>query len=313
MAEKASHLFHRWSLIPIAGSLSLKEIPHNHFLLKKNFLLNFSRLRLQVKFLDLAMNTFCAIRLIKMRKKNKKVSFAKKPFLVLSRRAIAGWLVVFFFVCGWMFVIGVLVGRGTAPIKFDISELQKKLEIGREDHEQKEQGRPLEVPESIKDKTDLDFFEALKDDRDDANVPEMAPIINKKVDSPPEDRPPKPKKESRKKKTISRKMDKVEIESPTGEPDKPAEQSKIDSKSDTKPADKPYAIQVAAFRAAGDADKLIAELKIKGFSAYRAIGKVPGQGIWYRVRIGEYSSKTEAGDTLSKLKKAGMQPILVER
>ncbi len=117
-----------------------------------------------------------------MRKKNKKISLAQKPFLVLSRKAIAGWLAVFFFVCAWMFAVGVLVGRGTAPIKFDISELRRKLEIAREYIKEKEQGRPLEEPESIKDKTDLDFYEALRDGRDDAKISDMAPapVLKKK-------------------------------------------------------------------------------------------------------------------------------------
>jgi cell division protein FtsN len=249
-----------------------------------------------------------------MRKKNKKISLAQKPFLVLSRKAIAGWLAVLFIVCAWMFAVGVLVGRGTSPVKFDISELQRKLEIARGYIKEKEQGRPLEEPESIKDKTDLDFYEALRDGRDDAKITDMAPApVEKKVESPPDDRPPKPKKESLKKKTISPKKDQVEIYSATGAPAKPAEPSKIDSKGDAKPGDKPYTIQVAAFKAAGDADKLVAELKQKGFSAYRAIGKVPGQGIWYRVRVGDYSTRAEAGDTFSKLQKAGIRPMVVEK
>ena len=251
-----------------------------------------------------------------MIKKNKKVSLAKKPFLVLSRRAIAGWLVVFFFVCAWMFAIGVLVGRGTAPIKFDIGELQRKLEFAKEDSAPKKQERRAEEAESIKDKTKLDFYEALKDDRVDAKIsePTPAPIIDKdkKMVLPPEDRPSKPK-ESLKKKTISRHKDKAETETPKSEPAKPEVWSKTDSKDEAKPADKPYAIQVAAFKAAADADKLVAELKKAGFSAYRAIGKVPGQGIWYRVRVGEYGSKAEAGPTISKLKKADFKPMLVNK
>jgi cell division protein FtsN len=314
-------------LIAVAGSLNSNELSHNHFLLNKNFRLNLSRLRFRAAFLGLAIRAFCAIRLLEntasrsgfrvqgMIKKNKKVSLAKKPFLVLSRRAIAGWLVVFFFVCAWMFAIGVLVGRGTAPIKFDITELQRKLEIAKEDSKQKEQGRPLEEPESIRDKTKLDFYEALKDDRDDAKISDMAPapIINKKEESPPENEPPKLKKESLKRKTISQNKGNVKIESSDSGPPKPAEPSMNDSKGDRQPADKPYAIQVASFKAAEDADKKVAELKKKGFSAYRAIGKVPGQGIWYRVRLGDYSSKAAADDTMSKLRKAGMKPILVEK
>ena len=155
-----------------------------------------------------------------MRKKNKKVSLAKKPFLVLSRRAIVGWVVIFFFVCGWMFAIGVLVGRGTAPIKFDISELQRKLEIAGAANKQKEQGHPREEAGSIKDKTDLDFYEALKNDRGDAKIskPAPAPDIKKKEEPPPNAKPSKPKKESLKRKTISQKKDKAEIEPPTEEP-----------------------------------------------------------------------------------------------
>ena len=88
---------------------------------------------------------------------------------------------------------------------------------------------------------------------------------------------------------------------------KPAEKSK------PRPAAKPYTIQVAAFKSDRDADNLVAELKQKGFSAYRAIGKVPGKGIWYRVRIGEFNNKAEAGSTIAKLKTAGKKPILVNK
>jgi len=250
-----------------------------------------------------------------MIKKNKKVSLAKKPVLVLSRRGIAGWVLVFFFICGWMFAIGVLVGRDTIPIKFDISALQRKLEIAGAAGKQKEQGRPLEAAGAIKDKTDLDFYEALKENRDDAKIsePVPAPDIEKKVASPPEEPPAIPKKESLKRKTFSQKKADVQIEPPPGEPATSAASTTADLKGGTKPADKPYAIQIAAFKASADADKLVAELKQKGFSAYRAIGKVPGQGIWYRVRVGEYDSKAEAGDMLSKLKKAGVEAMLVNK
>ena len=249
---------------------------------------------------------------------------AKKPFLVLSRRAIAGWLAVLFFICAWMFAVGVLVGRGTAPIKFDISELQKKLEIAGKGSKQKDLGSPIEQPESIKDKTDLDFYEALRDGRDDAKIAPKPPepVINKKVDAqpPPEEKPSRSVKESLKKKTISRKMVKAGVEATPGESAKTAEPPKNEPEDAAKPADKPYAIQVAAFREDKDADKLVAELKKIGFPAYRAIGRVPDHGIWYRVRVGEYSSKAEAAPILSKLKdelsrqkKNYLKPALVNK
>jgi len=62
-----------------------------------------------------------------LRKKNKrKDSEFKKPFIVLTRRKIAGWALLIFFLCAWMFILGLLVGRGTAPVKFDIAAIEKK-------------------------------------------------------------------------------------------------------------------------------------------------------------------------------------------
>jgi cell division protein FtsN len=56
---------------------------------------------------------------------------------------------------------------------------------------------------------------------------------------------------------------------------------------------------------------LVQKLKKRGYPAYRVIGKVPGKGVWFRVRIGEYRSKPEALAVMNKLKKDGMKPILV--
>jgi cell division protein FtsN len=250
-----------------------------------------------------------------VRKKNKKVSLAKNPFLVLSRRAIAGWLAVFFIVCGWMFAIGILVGRGTAPIKFVLNEPQRKLAISLENLKKQEQGNPSEGAVSIKEKNELDFFEDLPDNIDDTKIPEkvLTPTPQKKEDPPPEAKSSKPKKESLKKKTLAEKKDKAKTETSDNESANSSETSKADKEGAAKTDDKPYAIQVAAFKDAADADKKVAELKKKGFSAYRVIGKVPGKGIWYRVRIGDYNDRDKAGDMMSRLKKAGEKPILVEQ
>ena len=234
-------------------------------------------------------------------KKNKKVSLPKKPFLVLSRRAITGWVCFIFFVCAWMFVIGVLVGRGTAPIKFDIAGIQKKLEASREDLKNKEQLRNQGKSGIVKDKTKLDFYEALRDNREDTQIgkKKLSPSISEKVEPLPEKKPPL---------AIDGKAEPPQTGS-TKQPQK----LPIASKSKTGPSVKTYTIQAASVKDARDADRLVAELKKKGFQAYRAIGKVPGKGIWYRVRIGEYKSRASARHTLDKLKKGGLKPMLVEK
>lgn len=242
-------------------------------------------------------------------KKNKKVALPKKPVLVLSRRATTGWACFIFFVCAWMFVIGVLVGRDTAPIKFDIAGIQKKLEASREDLKNKEQLRTRGKSGIGEDKTKLDFYEALRDNREDTQIgkKELSPAISEKVESLPEKKPPL---------TIDGNAEK-KITEKTKPPEtvsvKPSQSPPIASKSKIQPSIKTYTIQAASVKDARDADRLVAELKKKGFHAYRAIGKVPGQGIWYRVRVGTYKSRASARDTLNKLKKAGLKPVVVEK
>ena len=250
-----------------------------------------------------------------MVKKNKKVSPGKKPFLVLSRKAIAGWLVVVFFVCAWMFTIGVLVGRGTSPLQIDINELQKKLAAAKEELKRKNPDRSRNKPEAVKEKTELEFYEALKERRQAPKSSRQgnSPVSNKKIAPPPVSKPPESKKVSKKRLTKVRKTIKEPADSTTSGSPPPSETQPNASKIKAEPTAKLYTIQVAAFKAAADADKLVAELKKKGFIAYRAIGKVPGKGLWYRVRVGKYNDKAGASNTIAKLKKAGKKPILVEK
>jgi len=248
-------------------------------------------------------------------KKNKKVSLPKKPFVVLSRKSIAGWLAVIFILCVWMFVIGLLVGRGTAPVKFDIDGLQTKLEISRQDFKNKQTGRDRGGSEIVKDKTKLDFYEALPEDRDDTKIDEKKPaqVISKKVEPLPAKKPLKttgataPRKSALKKTSdaISRPAKKAAPEPPARQP--------IASKSEAKPSAKVYTVQVAALKAANDADRLVAQLKKKGYPAYRIMSKVPGKGIWFRVRVGQYNRKADARAVQQKLVKAGMKPIVVAK
>ena len=248
------------------------------------------------------------------KKKNKKIPLGKKPFLVLSRRAIAGWAAVLFFVCAWMFVIGVLVGRGTAPLKFDTASLQKKLQSARADAAKPAPNRNSRGSTRVKDKTRLDFYEALKENREDAKIEKIAParIISKKI-VPASEKPP-----VRRKKPVvspSGKTPKTAVKKQAPPPKTAKESPKPQPVPTTRsePAGSGYTIQVAAVKAAADADRLVARLKKKGFAAYRAIGKIPGKGIWYRIRVGHFSSRAAARPTVERLKKIGKKPIVVKK
>jgi cell division protein FtsN len=245
-------------------------------------------------------------------KKNKKVSLSKKPFLVLSRRAIAGWLGVIFILCAWMFVIGVLVGRGTAPVKFNIDDLQSKLAVSRQDLKNKQKARTRGESETVKDKTKLDFYEALPEDREDTKIDKKKStrVISKKVETVTEKKSAPTTLDSATKKSLSEKETGNKTAPAKQEPAKPPPK-KIVLKTEPKPSGKVYTVQAAAFKVAKDADRLVAQLKKKGHPAYRTISKVEGKGIWFRVRVGKYNSRAKAQPTQDQLKKTGLKPIIV--
>jgi cell division septation protein DedD len=70
---------------------------------------------------------------------------------------------------------------------------------------------------------------------------------------------------------------------------------------------------VSSLKDSGIADKLVSQLKKGGYPAYRSIGKVPGKGIWYRVRVGNFNNRFEAGPMLQRLKKEKIDAIIVQR
>ena len=255
-----------------------------------------------------------------MRKKNKrKEPEFKKPFIVMTRRKIAGWVFVIFFLCAWMFVLGILVGRGTAPVKFDIAAIEKKIEASKKD----DPGKPGKVPAHkdsaiLKDKTKLEFYEALKENSEDTKVPalQQPKIIKQKIEKPtPKAVSPKPAETTPQKptsgKAVSQKAGSQKSQPvKTSQKDAPTRE-KVAAVKQTSSTGPIYTIQAASVKVAKDADQLIQKLKKSGYPAYRAIGKVPGKGIWFRVRIGEYKSKSEALVVMKKLKKDGLKPILV--
>jgi DedD protein len=255
-----------------------------------------------------------------VRKKNKrKEPEFKKPFIVLTRRKIAGWVFVIFFLCAWMFVLGILVGRGTAPVKFDIAAMEKKIEASKKD----DPGKPEKMPAhkdsaTLQDKTKLEFYEALKENSEDTKVPalQQPKILKQKIEKPaPKAVSPKPQETTPPKPTSAKAVSQkagAQKSQPvkTSQKDVPTKE-KVASVKKTAATGPLYTIQAASVKNAKDADRLIEKLKKSGYPAYRAIGKVQGKGIWFRVRIGEYKSKSEALGVLKKLEKDGLKPILV--
>jgi cell division septation protein DedD len=244
-----------------------------------------------------------------MKKNKRKTQEFKKPFLVLNRRKLFGWGIVIFFLCAWMFVLGVLVGRDTAPLKFDIKKLQQK--IGDADR-QPLTAQPDETPReaaAVRDKTKLGFYERLPEDQQDIKVPQ---IKKKPSDQPKSIAASESKAPGDAANTSALKADPQKVSSSKAPA---AEKKKTVSAAATqkKPSGPVYTVQAAALKKMEDADRLVTKLKKSGYPAYRVIGKVPEKGIWFRVRVGKYQSRSAAKKTQQKLKKLGLKPIIVKQ
>jgi len=63
-----------------------------------------------------------------------------------------------------------------------------------------------------------------------------------------------------------------------------------------------YSIQVGAFKGLEGAETLRLRLRGRGYEAYISTSDMAGKGMWHRVRIGRYKSKTDAENMAQKIR-----------
>lgn len=228
-----------------------------------------------------------------MDEKEKTPSPKKESSKKQARKGRILWIGLTLFVCAWMFVLGILVGREMVPVKFDIEKLQNDLAALKEAVIKKELDQYKIDSNTDDSKTKMGFYETLKKTGDEAGLKNNTIKLQEK---------------SEPKKIASLQNKKV----PTQETGSDPKEKTLDSKKASQNNDK-FTIQVASLKDSGIADKLVNQLKKGGYPAYRSIGKVPGKGIWYRVRVGYFNSRFEAGPTLEQLKKEKVDGIIVQR
>ena len=220
-----------------------------------------------------------------------------------------GRYLVLFVVSAWMFVLGVLVGRGTAPVRFDLGSLDAELAELKANEQQQQMARVKIDAKAVDPKTDLEFYEELKKTQKPPVPKDRQPAEKPKPE--PDKPPPKVVKKTTQQPAAPK------VSSDEGNRKKsPAAGSNAAKKT---PAAQPedesggLTIQAASLREPQDADDLVDRLKKKGYPAYKTIAVVPQQGIWFRVRVGRFGSREDAADTLRQLKKDGFDPFLVNR
>jgi len=207
------------------------------------------------------------------------------------------WLLIVLFVAAWMFVLGIYVGRKTVPVAFDIDKLQKEL-AGLKQADIEKQRRHAKIDsDAANGKINFDYYDKLKDSKN----------INKRKPAPV-----KPKTKPLPEKTIKITNKKV-VKTKTAKTSKMPQKEKVIKPERKKKGEKTLTIQTASLKDSNDADRMVAELKKKGYEAYKAMAVVPDKGIWFRVKVGYYENSAEAADTLKRLKKDGLNAFLVNR
>ena len=229
---------------------------------------------------------------------------------------------VLFFIVVWMFILGVFVGRDSAPVKFDTRKFQKRLANIAGEYETEHKGS---------EETDIQFYEILQKPMSAPEIENSSDQQNSITRSIVEPTKKKNKANTGNEestgikvdstKTIALKLSKKSMTrakqtSEFGELVKSvsAPKKKTSGKEDP-PAENvrdKYTIQIAAFRDVTGAIEKISSLKAKGHIAYKTLGKVQA-GIWHRVRVGPFPDAETARKYLRQLKQDNINGIIIKQ
>lgn len=203
-------------------------------------------------------------------------------------RSMISWGFVLFF-GAWMFVMGIVVGRQTVPVDMEDTTVQEELAaLGEKETLKEKVAMAREEEEALLRETDLEFYDALKRGGDSTQTRFAAPAEASETGGGIK----KP----------------LAVKNKTGMPAL-AEVNPEAAAANTSLVEKPasgdgvYAIQVASFIVAEDADRLVGRLREKGYpDARREDENVSGHGMRYRVKVGAFNTKADAEETLQRLR-----------
>jgi cell division septation protein DedD len=218
-----------------------------------------------------------------------------------------GRYLLLFCAAAWMFILGILVGRGTAPVHFDTQALQKELAALRDSMVKKEREAVEKAIRGEDEKAPLEFYEALKKDGPDTSIQfrERSEAESGSADRASPHQMSKPPHKSRaammaKKKSVAVKPAlRTAARKNSATPAAPSQKGKL-------------TIQVAALKDAEAAERIVANLKKDGYPVYLSRIVIAGQGLWFRVRVGRYPDDKQAAADMARLRLDRKDPILME-
>ncbi|CAN2040012.1 putative SPOR domain-containing protein [Candidatus Magnetomoraceae bacterium gMMP-15] len=200
----------------------------------------------------------------------------------------------------WMFTLGLLVGKNVFPLRFNINEIQNEWETLRQISIQKRDSL-IKHSYDLCTKKGLDFYKALRDDKD-VNLLSKSDLYGSKKFKHLEK-----KSLAKKERLVASNKPKLQLKTKI----KSKKSAKIRTKLTAKSKNKYLTLQVAAHQNPRMAVAAVKKFKEKGYPAYSTSIKLPEKGVWYRVRIGTFKNKTDADKMRKKLNMEKITAIIV--
>lgn len=242
-----------------------------------------------------------------------KTSSGKPGAYSVTRKGLLLWCCVLVLVGGWLFLLGILVGRGLVPQPFELNTFERELETQRSQEislaqarleQDAQEGLPAE-PLSIEDlrQPHVDT-EVRAVPREGVSGPDGVRLKKRRV-------PPKPTplgKAERPHKTAPREAAPA---SPAAH--KPVKKAAADSVASALAGMRAkFTLQVASVREQAAAVRIIKKLKQAGHPAYQTTSRPGSNGTWYRVRVGAYETRKAAEAALGGFKGSAYKPIVIQ-
>ena len=231
---------------------------------------------------------------------------AKKKFTIeMTSLSVGFWSFGLFFLLVWIFVLGILVGRGFLPGGVTTFSGLKDQLIKVQDFVGRNQARDKRTQKKSEPDPKLLFYEKLSSKKGEV-----------KQEPPPQRNPGKPKiaeKTTPEKKSPALKPleDRIAVKKSETSPEETGSHGVKERKNGDgarKNRDNPafpkmrYTVKLASMGEKGSAEEMIDGLIKRGFPAYHYEVKVDGR-TFYRVRCGRFTTREKAEEFLKKLKK----------
>lgn len=236
---------------------------------------------------------------------SKKANPSKKTKyqIELTSMSFLFWVVCIVFIMGWIFVLGVLVGRGFLPANSAITDL--KAQVTKLQEMVARNKRADQKPQTKEDiDSKLGFYDKLESKKEDKKKPfselPPEPAKNDKAAKPAETTVADVKADIAKKESLAKKQDLAK----SAGPEKKVKEAATEPVKTAEKVSGPfrYVIQIAALDDRAKAEDMVRKLSGRGVDAYLQETVVKGK-TYYRVRCGKFVTKDEAGDYAQNLPK----------